>query len=133
MASPSASPSAGLSRIGQIAVNVRDPARATAFYRDALGLPFLFAVGPLAFFRCGETRLMLSPAESAEFDHPASILYFTVDDITGTYAALRARGVAFRDEPHVVHRAPDHELWMAFLDDTEGNTLALMSEVRAAG
>ena len=126
----SASASFSLSRIGQIAVNVRDAARAASFYRDTLGVPFLFAAGPLAFFQCGATRLMLSPAEAAEFDHPSSVLYFTVDDIAAAFALLRRRGVVFRDEPHVVHRAADHELWMAFFKDTEGNTIGIMSEVR---
>jgi methylmalonyl-CoA/ethylmalonyl-CoA epimerase len=119
------------SRIGQIAVVVQDLDRAVAFYRDALGLRFLFQAPPkLAFFDCGGVRLMLDVPEEAEFKHSSSILYYRVDDIQGTWAALRGRGVEFRDEPHLVARMPDHELWMAFFRDTEGNTLALMSEVR---
>ena len=119
------------SRIGQIAVVVQDLDRAVAFYRDTLGLRFLFQAPPkLAFFDCGGVRLMLDVPEEAEFKHPASILYYKVDDIQGTWATLRDRGVDFRDEPHLVARMPDHELWMAFFRDTEGNTLALMSEVR---
>jgi methylmalonyl-CoA/ethylmalonyl-CoA epimerase len=118
-------------RLGQIAVVVQDLDRAVAFYRDTLGLRFLFQAPPkLAFFDCGGVRLMLDVPEEEEFKHPASILYHKVDDIQGTWAALRGRGVDFRDEPHLVARMPDHELWMAFFRDTEGNTLALMSEVR---
>lgn len=118
-------------RIGQIAVVVQDLDRAVAFYRDTLGMRFLFQAPPkLAFFDCGGVRLMLDVPEEAEFKHPASILYYKVDDIQGTWAALRDRGVSFRDEPHLVARMPDHELWMTFFRDTEGNTLALMSEVR---
>jgi methylmalonyl-CoA/ethylmalonyl-CoA epimerase len=121
----------GLSRIGQISIVVKDVGRATAFYRDALGMRFLFEAPPkLAFFDCGGVRLMLSTAEEAEFDHPSSILYFKVDDIRATHAALSGRGVEFRDEPHLVAKLPDHELWMAFFRDSEGNTFALMSEVR---
>ena len=117
-----------LCAIGQIAMPVRDPARATAFYRDTLGLSFLFAAPPLAFFDCGGLRLMLTVPESAEFDHPGSILYFRVPDIDAAHRELSARGVRFRDEPHRIARLPDHELWMAFFGDGEGNTLALMSE-----
>jgi methylmalonyl-CoA/ethylmalonyl-CoA epimerase len=121
------------SRLGQIAVVVHDLDRAVAFYRDTLGLKLLFQAAPkLAFFDCGGVRLMLSLPEGAEFDHPASILYYKVEDIQGTWATLRDRGADFRGEPHLIARMPDHELWMAFFRDTEGNTLALMSEVRGA-
>jgi predicted enzyme related to lactoylglutathione lyase len=119
-----------LSAIGQIAVNVRDIDRATRFYRDALGLPFLFGAGSMAFFDCQGTRLMLGLPSAPEFDHPSSILYFSVSDIAATHQQLVEHGVVFRAEPHLVARMPDHELWMAFFDDTEGNTLALMAEVR---
>jgi len=119
------------SRIGQIAVVVQDLERAVAFYRDTLGLRFLFQAPPkLAFFDCGGVRLMLDVPEEEEFKHAASILYYKVDDIQATWATLRGRGVEFRDEPHMVARMPDHELWMTHFWDGEGNTLALMSEVR---
>jgi methylmalonyl-CoA/ethylmalonyl-CoA epimerase len=119
------------SRIGQIAIVVQDLDRAVAFYRDTLGMRFLFQAPPkLAFFDCGGVRLMLDVPEEEEFKHSASILYYKVDDIRATWAALRDRGVEFRDEPHTIARMPDHELWMTFFRDTEGNTLALMSEVR---
>jgi catechol 2,3-dioxygenase-like lactoylglutathione lyase family enzyme len=126
----SAASSPGLSRIGQIAVNAHDLPRAVAFYRDALGMRFLFEVPKLAFFDCAGVRLMISLPESAEFDHPASVIYYKVDDIGGSYAAMLSRGVTFVDQPHLVAKLPDHDLWMVFLKDTEGNTLALMSEVR---
>jgi methylmalonyl-CoA/ethylmalonyl-CoA epimerase len=119
------------SRLGQIAVVVQDLDRAVAFYRDTLGLRFLFQAPPkLAFFDCGGVRLLIEVPEEAEFKHPASILYYKVEDIQATWATLRGRGVDFRDEPHLIARMPDHELWMAFFRDGEGNTLALMSEVR---
>ncbi len=119
-----------LSKIGQISVTVHDSARATAFYKDTLGLRYLFSAGTLSFFDCQGVRLMLDVPRTPEYDHPGSVLYFTVDDITEAHATLMARGVAFKGAPHVVARMPDHELWMAFFGDTEGNTLALMSEVR---
>ena len=119
-----------LSRIGQIAVTVQDLERAVTFYRDALGVRFLFQVPGLAFFDCDGVRLMLSHPESPEFDHPSSVLYFVVSDIEATYAELKGRDVSFRDLPHKIADMPDHELWMAFFGDGEGNTLALMSERR---
>ena len=121
-------PSLGLSRIHQISVRARDIDRAVAFYRDALGLPFLFAAPPqLAFFDCQGVRLMLTVPEP-EFDHPGSILYFGVDDIRATHEALRSRGVLFRTEPQKIATLPDREVWLASFEDSEGNTLALMSE-----
>ncbi len=123
-------PAFGLTRLGQIAVTARDLDRATAFYRDILGMRFLFRAPNLAFFDCAGVRLMLGVPEQAAFDHPSSILYLTVGELDSAYAALVARGVAFTDRPHLVAMMPDHELWMAFFTDSEGNTLALMSEVR---
>lgn len=122
--------SAAVTAIRQIAINVKDPARATAFYRDVIGLPFLFAAGTLAFFDCGGVRLMLTTAEKPEFDHPSSIIYFTVADLRAAFERMKAAGASFVDEPHLVARMPDHELWMCVFHDTEGNMQALMSEVR---
>lgn len=116
-----------LGPIGQIALPVADTERATAFYRDALGLRHLFTAGPLAFFDCGGVRLMLSPPEGGG-PRAASTLYFTVGDIAAAHAALLARGVAFVDEPHIIAELADHSLWMVFFRDSEGNLLALMSE-----
>jgi catechol 2,3-dioxygenase-like lactoylglutathione lyase family enzyme len=122
----------GLSRIGQIAIVVHDLAKALAFYRDVLGMKFLFEVPGMAFFDCGGVRLMLGLAPRAELDHPASILYYKVDDIQAAYEALKARGVTFVGVPHLLARMPDHELWLAEFRDMEDNFLALMSEVRPA-
>jgi catechol 2,3-dioxygenase-like lactoylglutathione lyase family enzyme len=119
----------GISRVGQIAINARDIDRATAFYRDKLGLPLLFTAGKLAFFDCGGVRLMLDVAEKPEFDHPSSILYFSVPDIAAAHRQMLASGVRFEDEPHVIAKMPDHDLWMTFFRDSEQNLLALMSEV----
>ena len=117
----------GLSEVGQISVNVKNLDRATAFYRDQLGVPFMFTAPNLAIFQCGTVSLMLSPPETAEFDHPSSVLYFSVPDIDAAYKTLKQRKVSFRDQPHLIHRMPGRELWMTFFDDTEGNILALMS------
>jgi predicted enzyme related to lactoylglutathione lyase len=119
-----------LGPIGQIAMTAHDVDRATAFYQDTLQLPFLFRFGDLSFFNCGGVRLMISKPEKPEFDHPGSVLYFKVPDLWTAYRELGERGVTFEGEPHLIAKMPDHELWMAFFTDTEGNTLALMSEVR---
>lgn len=124
-----ATPTLSLSRIGQIAITVKDVERATAFYRDALGMKFLFAFPGLAFFDCDGVRIMVSRPEKPEFDHPASILYFRVDDIQGAYQTLRERNVRFEDEPHVVARMTDHDLWMTFFRDLDDNLFAIMAEV----
>jgi len=118
-----------LSRIGQIAINAHDVDRATAFYRDVLGLQHLFRAGQLSFFDCGGVRLMLDKPEKPEFDHPSSILYFKVGDIQATYERLTAAGARFEDTPHLLARMSDNDLWMTFFRDSEGNLLALMSEV----
>ena len=124
-------PALALGAIGQIAVNAHDIPRAVRFYRDALGMRLMFEAPPkMAFFDCAGVRLMLSLPETAEYDHPGSVLYFRVDDIEQAHAALKERGVDFKDKPHLIARMPDHELWMTFFKDTEGNTLALMAEKR---
>jgi predicted enzyme related to lactoylglutathione lyase len=123
--------SASLSQIGQISVNVHDLDRAVGFYKEVLGLPLLYQFPPkLAFFDAAGVRLMLSLPEDPELDHPGSILYFKVDDIQGVWSALRQGGADLIREPQLVARMPDHELWVASFKDPDGNTLALMSEVR---
>ena len=122
----------GISRLGQIAVNVYDVDRATAFYRDTLGLPLLFSASGMAFFDCGGVRLMLSPPEKPEFDHPGSVLYFTVSDIASAHRQMLGRVVHFEDAPHLIARMPTHDLWMTFFRDPDQNLLALMCEMPPA-
>lgn len=118
-------------RIGQIAVPVTELERAIGFYGDVLGLRLLFRAPPgLAFFDCGGVRLMLGPPEASTERPHGSTIYYVVEDLPAAHAALSARGVTFLDAPHLVARLPDHELWMAFCRDSEGNLLGLMSEVR---
>jgi methylmalonyl-CoA/ethylmalonyl-CoA epimerase len=119
-----------IANIGQMSIRVHDVPRAVAFYRDALGLDFLFDAGPLAFLTCGDVRLMLTQPERDEFDHPSSTLYFRVDDIQAAREELAGRGVEFEDEPHLIAKMPDHELWMTFFRDPDRNLQGLMSEVR---
>lgn len=118
-----------LNQIGQIAIPVQDMARAVAFYRDVLGMRHLFDAGPkLSFFDCGGVRLLLDIPEQAEFQHPASVLYYKVDDIAAAHRELVEKGVRFEDTPHVIAKMPTYDLWMTFARDTEGNVFALMSE-----
>jgi methylmalonyl-CoA/ethylmalonyl-CoA epimerase len=120
-------PSPGLSSLGQIAVTVEDVERATRFYRDVLGLPFLFDAPPgLAFFDLDGIRLMLTVPEGTEAG--SSVLYFRVADLELSYDRLRDRGVTFVGEPHVVHKTDNYELSMAAFKDSEGNLMALMRE-----
>ena len=121
-----------LNQIGQIAVPVRDLDRAVSFYRDILGMTFLFQAPPqLAFFDCGGVRLMLDVPEDAAFQGHSSVLYYKVPDIQQTHQELMGKGVAFVQEPHLIAKMPDHDLWMAFFQDPEGNLLGLMCEVRS--
>jgi len=124
----------GLGTIGQIHVSVSDVDRAVAFYRDVLGMKFLFQVPgqPMAFFDCDGVRLYLGRPESPEF-RSNPVLYFEVADIDEAFAALGKRGVEFRDEPHVVHRTDATELWMAAFTDPDGNNLVLMDERQSDG
>jgi methylmalonyl-CoA/ethylmalonyl-CoA epimerase len=116
--------------IGQASINVHEVDKAVAFYRDTLGLRFLFQAGPkMAFFDCGGVRLMLAVPERPEFDHPSSVFYFKVGDIQAAATTLESRGVRFEGPPHMIAAMPDHDLWMAFFRDVDGNLQALMSEV----
>ena len=117
-----------LNSIGQIAILVKDVQRATTFYRDKLGIKYLFAAGNIAFFDCGGIRLMLDKPEKPETG--TSIIYFKVAEINQAHQQMEARGVEFVDEPHLIARLPDHDLWMTFFRDSEGNLMGMMSEVR---
>jgi methylmalonyl-CoA/ethylmalonyl-CoA epimerase len=121
----------GITRIGQLALTVRDLPATTAFYRDTLGLRLLFEVPNMSFFDAGNLRLMLGRPESDDAPVANSILYYQVPDIQAAHALLVERGVPSIGAPHRVAKMPDHDLWMAFLRDPEGNTLGLMCEVRA--
>lgn len=121
----------GLTQIGQIAVPVGDIDRAVAFYRDTLGMRFLFQVPPgLGFFDCAGVRLMLDAPAKAQAQTHSSTIYYKVADLETAFETLSARGVVFEAKPHLVARLPDHELWMAFFRDPDRNLLALMSEKR---
>lgn len=119
-----------LDSIGQIHLTVDDIDRAVAFYRDVLGMRFLFQVPgqPMALFDCGGIRLYLGKPESPEF-HSSPLLYYRVGSLEEACAALRSRGVVLTEEPHLVHKTEAQELWMAGFRDSEGNRVLLMQEM----
>lgn len=118
-----------LGKLGQIHVSVSDMDKAIAFYRDVLGVDFLFAVPgqPMAFFASGDVRLYLGKPEAPEY-RSKCVLYFNVDDIDAEVARIEALGVMMRDQPHVVHRDGAVELWMSGLQDPDGHHIILMQE-----
>ena len=119
----------GLNQIGQIAVPVTDVERSIRFYRDVLGMRFLFQAPPgLAFFDLNGIRLMLDGPAKAQAGN-ASVIYYKVDDLQSAFETLSKRSVQFEAEPHLIAKMPDHDLWMAFLRDPDKNLIALMSEI----
>jgi methylmalonyl-CoA/ethylmalonyl-CoA epimerase len=122
----------GIGEIGQVALTISELDKAVEFYRDILGLKHLFSAPPgLAFFAAADVRLMLSRPEKSDSEKFSSAIYFKVAEIEQTHDVLVSRGVKFEAVPHRVAKMPDHELWMAFFRDPDGNLLALMCEKRS--
>jgi methylmalonyl-CoA/ethylmalonyl-CoA epimerase len=121
-------------KIAQLLVPVDDLAKGVVFYRDVLGLPFLFEAPPqMAFFNCGGVRLLVGVPPVGQPPQRGSAIYFQVPEVAAVFSTLKARGVLFLAEPHVVHRTPNAELWLAEFQDPFGNQLALMGEVKPGG
>jgi methylmalonyl-CoA/ethylmalonyl-CoA epimerase len=118
----------GLNRIGQIALSVKDVDRAETFYRDVLGLRQLYRFGDLTFFDCSGVRLLIEKSEVPQSGPQTSAIYFSCTDITIGMSELERRGVTFTTGPHLIAPMEDHDLWMAFFEDPDGHTLALMHE-----
>ena len=118
-----------ITKIGQIAIPAKEIERATAFYKDQLGLQLLFSTDTMAFFDCDGVRLFISLPETEEFAHASSVLYFHVKHIQQAFEEYKEKGIVFIDEPHLIAKIGQTETWMAFFKDTEDNTHALMSEV----
>lgn len=119
----------GLSQIGQIAISVNDLERATAFYRDKLGMKYLFTADGMAFFDGDGIRVMLSRLNKAASDSVNFVVYFKVRDIQDAYKTLSERGVRFEEQPELAARTEKFDLWLACFKDSENNNLCLMSEV----
>jgi len=120
-----------LEGIGQIAIYVSDLARSKEFYGQVLGFPHLFDAGDMSFYQCGDVRFLIGAS-----DKPVAtggvILYFRVADINRACAELSARGVAIVQQPQRVARMPDHDLWLAVLNDPDGHPIELMCELPRA-
>ena len=117
-----------LDEIAQIALTVQNLEEAKLFYRDTLGMRFLFDAGTMAFFQCGQIRLMIGTSDKPSPSN-GTIVYFRVPDLRSVFADLKSKDVPFVQEPHLVARMKSHDLWLAFLKDPAGNTLGLMSEI----
>jgi methylmalonyl-CoA/ethylmalonyl-CoA epimerase len=120
--------------IAQLMIPVEDFDRSVSFYRDVLGIRFLFAAPPhMAFFVCGSVRLLVGVVPVGQKAQRGSVIYFKISDIHAVYASLSAKGVAFLAPPHVVNRTPKLELWLAEFTDPDRNQFALMDEVALDG
>jgi methylmalonyl-CoA/ethylmalonyl-CoA epimerase len=117
-----------LSRIGQIALPVSDVDRAERFYETAIGLRKLYRYGDLTFFDCAGVRLLLEKTHKGSSPGHGGVIYFRCADISLTVTDLKGRGVVFTSEPHLIAKMDDHDLWMAFFNDPDGHTLAVMHE-----
>lgn len=121
-------------RIGQLMVPVQDLDLAVPFYRDTLGLKYLFSAPPqMAFFQCGDVRLLVGVPPAGQAAQRGSAIYFQVADMHAVFQTLSARGVKFVAPPHIVHRTPNSALWLAEFTDVDCNQLALMSQTTSAG
>jgi methylmalonyl-CoA/ethylmalonyl-CoA epimerase len=120
--------------VGQLLIPIDDFDRGVTFYRDVLGLPFLFAAPPqMAFFMCGTVRLLVGVMPPGQTPHRGSAIYFAVKDIHSVHVTLQDAGVNFTAVPHVVHRTQKSQLWLAEFTDPDGNQLALMGDVAFGG
>lgn len=118
-----------VSDIGQIAITVSDVSQALVFYRDVLGLEFLFSPAPtLAFLRAGSVRIMLSTPQGAGAVGANSVLYFKVNEIENVFTAIVERGAQVERQPQLAAQMPDHALWIGFVRDPDGNLVGLMEE-----
>ena len=120
--------SAQLTGILQIAITVQDLQRATAFYRDVLGLNLLMSAPSMAFFDCGGVRLYLARGEGTEHAASSASIYFRTSDMSNQLSTLKEKKVPIHQEPQVIARLPDHDLWLMWIRDSEGNLLGIMEE-----
>ena len=119
--------------VAQVMIPVTNLERAVSFYRDTLGVPFLFTAPPrMAFFQTGGVRLLVGVLPADQPAQRGGGIYFQVADIQAVFETLSSKGVAFQASPHVVHRTAESELWLAEFRDPDGNQLALMSQTAVA-
>lgn len=122
----------GISGLAQVALNVRDLDASVTFYRDVLGLTFLFSAPPsLAFLQCGPTRVMLNGGAQAPPPAGGPILYYAVADIQAAFAAITAKGAPVKEVPKAIAKVGGREVWLGFTEDPDGHPVGLMSEVES--
>ncbi|MFI2562919.1 VOC family protein [Paenarthrobacter sp. NPDC018779] len=123
-------------RFIQVAQSAEDLERAAAFYSSLLGKEPQAVFDPpgLLFFDVSGVRLLLKKGA------PSALVYLEVADLHSSVEGLRAKGVRIVKEPHVIYVHEDDRLgptgseeWMAFVEDSEGNTVGLVSHVRTSG
>jgi len=114
----------------QVAQHADDLDRASAFYELLLGGPPAARFDPpgLLFFNVGRSRLLLERAAAS------ALVYLQVDDVAATVERLRGLQVEIVDPPHIIFSHTDDSLgpagtdeWLAFIRDSEGNTVGLIS------
>jgi predicted enzyme related to lactoylglutathione lyase len=120
----------GLSEIGQIAVTVHDLNSAEKFYREKLGMKFMYRFPNLVFFDCGGVRLMLGLPENPEQDHPGSIIYFKVQDLIEAYSHFKKNLVEIIQEPQQVAKTGSVIIKMMFIKDPDNNPIGVYSETK---
>jgi predicted enzyme related to lactoylglutathione lyase len=122
--------SPGVTGLAQVALSVKDLEAAVAFYRDVLGLAFLFSAPPsLAFLQCGTTRVMLNGDPNAPAAAGGPILYYAVSDILAAFDAITAKGAPVKEAPKAIARVGSRDVWLGFTEDPDGHAVGLMSEV----
>jgi methylmalonyl-CoA/ethylmalonyl-CoA epimerase len=118
-----------LDHIGQIGLPVADIERAEAFYGGVLGLRKLFRFRDLTFFECDGVRLLLEKAHDVPASRPRrGTIYLRCADIALAVRELKGRGLEFPRPAHLIAKMDDHDLWMVFFADPDGNSLALIQE-----
>lgn len=116
--------------IGQIAIAITDIRKSVVFYQDVLGLELLFEVpSGMAMFDCGGTRVMLTTQQGLERDHHTSVIYYKVKNIEVSSKAIKNNGAKFLQEPQLVAKMVDHDLWMGFIRDPDENLVGIMAEL----
>lgn len=121
-------------KVAQLLIPISNFDNGVSFYRDTLGIPLLFTAPPqMAFFNCGGVRLLVGVMPAGQTAQRGSAIYFQVPDIGAVVTSLRAQGVEFKAEPHVVNRTSKSELWLAEFADPDGNQLALMADAPLTG
>jgi len=119
-----------LTGIMQVAIPAKDIERATAFYRDTLGLRLLMNAPNMAFLECGGVRIYLDANTQSVGAGGNSLIYFRAADIARTHSLLSERNVSIHQKPHVIAALPDCDVWLMWIRDSESNLLGIIEQRR---